>query len=86
MTEKFFCVLDYETRSEADLKKVGGYEYANDPTTEILSACWRVAKFADQLTDKIAEKFATAEHVGPVHVADFMEIVDKEERELLQLE
>lgn len=28
--------FDFETRSDADLKKVGGYRYANDPTTRIL--------------------------------------------------
>lgn len=33
---------------------------------------------------KIGEKFATAEHVGPTHVADFLEIVDMENREQLQ--
>ncbi len=33
---------------------------------------------------KIAEKFATVEQVGPVHVADFLKIVDPEERELLR--
>jgi len=33
---------------------------------------------------KIAEKFATYEHVGPVHVADFLEIEDEEERGFLQ--
>ncbi len=33
---------------------------------------------------KIAEKFASPEHSGPKHVADFLEIDDAEERELLQ--
>jgi len=33
---------------------------------------------------KIAGKFATHEHVGPVHVADFLAIEDAEEREFLQ--
>jgi len=33
---------------------------------------------------KIAEKFATAEQVGPVHVADFLEIENVEDRALLQ--
>ena len=33
---------------------------------------------------KIAEKFATAEHVGPVHVVDFLQVVDEDERERLQ--
>lgn len=28
--------LDFETRSRADLKKVGGYKYAEDPSTEVL--------------------------------------------------
>lgn len=28
--------LDFETRSRADLKKVGAFRYANDPSTEIL--------------------------------------------------
>lgn len=37
-----YLVLDYETRSEADLRKVGAYEYANHPTTKILCASWRV--------------------------------------------
>ena len=34
--------LDFETRSRADLKKVGAFRYANDPSTEIL--CVAIAK------------------------------------------
>lgn len=34
--------IDYETRSRADLKKVGAFRYANDPTTEIL--CFAIAE------------------------------------------
>lgn len=37
-----FCILDYETRSEADLKKVGAYNYSLHPSTQILCAAWRV--------------------------------------------
>jgi DNA polymerase len=37
-----YLVLDYETRSECDLKKSGGYEYANHHTTKILCAAWRL--------------------------------------------
>lgn len=33
---------------------------------------------------KIAEKFALPEHVGPKHVADFDDVTDPEERDLLQ--
>lgn len=32
--------LDYETYSNADIKKVGGYRYAADPSTEILMASY----------------------------------------------
>ncbi len=35
--------LDFETRSQADLKKVGAYEYARHPSTDILCACWAFA-------------------------------------------
>ncbi len=34
--------LDFETRSAADLKKVGAVRYAMDPTTEVLCAAYRV--------------------------------------------
>lgn len=37
-----FCVLDYETFSEADLKRVGAFEYSAHPSTEILCAAWQV--------------------------------------------
>lgn len=34
--------LDFETRSEADLKKVGAYEYARHPSTDVLCLGWVV--------------------------------------------
>lgn len=34
------CHLDFETYSEADLKRVGAYKYAEHPSTEILIACY----------------------------------------------
>lgn len=34
--------MDLETYSKADLSRVGGRNYAKDPTTEILCACWSV--------------------------------------------
>ncbi len=33
-------VLDFETRSEADLKKVGAWAYSEHPSTEVICACW----------------------------------------------
>ena len=34
--------LDFETRSEADLKAVGVHNYAEDPSTEIVCAAWAI--------------------------------------------
>lgn len=45
---QLYCVLDYETRSRADLRKVGGYEYARHPSTRILCAAWAIGTL-DQL-------------------------------------
>ena len=33
---------DFETRSAVDLKKIGAYEYARHPTTEVLSLAWAI--------------------------------------------
>ncbi len=40
MTPRPQYVLDYETRSEANLKLVGAYEYARHPSTEILCVAY----------------------------------------------
>lgn len=39
--EMKYLILDYETRSEANLKRVGAFEYACHPSTEILCVAWR---------------------------------------------
>ncbi len=39
---KQYLILDYETRSEADLRKVGAFEYAIHPSTRLLCAAWRL--------------------------------------------
>lgn len=41
MTERYLTI-DFETFSEADLKKVGAFEYAAHPTTYILSIAYKV--------------------------------------------
>lgn len=50
-----YCVIDYETRSEAPFGKskenVGAYEYANHPSTRLLNVGWRIGTF-DQLKNK----------------------------------
>lgn len=40
MSSTSYLVVDYETRSKIDLKKVGAVEYARHPSTEILCASW----------------------------------------------
>lgn len=45
-----FLILDYETRSEANLKKVGAFEYSRHPSTEILCVAWRIGTRADLKT------------------------------------
>ena len=55
-----YLILDYETFSEADLKKVGGYEYSKHPSTEVMCASWRIgtrAELKDQLKRKVKAKY-----------------------------
>lgn len=40
--KQVFCILDYETFSEANIKEVGSYEYAMHSSTEVLCASWRI--------------------------------------------
>lgn len=42
---KKIIIIDFETRSRCDLKTKGAYNYASDPTTDILCMAWA---FADQ--------------------------------------
>lgn len=40
--------IDFETRSAADLRKVGIYKYFDDPSTDVWCACWAVGDEAVQ--------------------------------------
>lgn len=42
--ENEICVIDYETYSEANIKKCGGWEYSLHPSTEILCVAFRKGK------------------------------------------
>jgi len=39
--------IDFETRSRADLKKVGAYKYAEDPSTSVLCLAWSYSNSDD---------------------------------------
>jgi len=67
MTERRFLVLDYETYSEADLKKVGSFEYSVHPSTEILCAAWKLGTKAELRSAPIrtwCEDLGDREHFG----------------------
>lgn len=51
-SDQVYCVLDFETYSEADLKKVGAYEYSMDYSTEVLCVSFRVGTKAELPTAK----------------------------------
>ncbi len=34
--------IDFETKSYADLKKVGTWAYSEDPTTDVICLCWGI--------------------------------------------
>jgi DNA polymerase len=55
--EQRYCILDYETRSEVNLKKCGGFEYANHQSTQVLCASWRVGTKAE-LREQVVSKMA----------------------------
>ena len=40
--DQIYCILDYETRSEANLKGVGVWEYSVHPSTRVLCVGWRI--------------------------------------------
>lgn len=40
--DQVYCVLDWETYSETELRDVGAYEYSVHPSTEIMCVAWRV--------------------------------------------
>ena len=45
MSEPLRCTLDFETKSFADLGKVGEWEYSLDKTTEVIVLCWRLSSW-----------------------------------------
>ena len=42
MAPKMTVTIDFETKSYADLKKVGAWAYSEHPTTEVICACWAI--------------------------------------------
>lgn len=52
LDSKIYCVLDYETFSECDLKRAGGWEYSVHKSTEILCAAFRTGTKATLRTAK----------------------------------
>ncbi len=64
-----FCVLDYETFSEASLKRVGAYEYSKHPSTEVLCVAWRIGTL-ETLRSRTTKVWA------PGHSQSILELLD----------
>lgn len=58
-----YLVLDYETKSEASLKELGAYQYAQHPTTDLICAAWRCGTKKDIKHAK-TESFHTFDQTG----------------------
>jgi DNA polymerase len=52
-----FCILDYETYSECDLKKSGVFEYATHPSTEILCSSFMLGTRSELKTSPVLRNF-----------------------------
>lgn len=73
-----YLVLDYETRSECDLRTSGAYEYANHPTTQILCAAWRVGtreELAFDIEKKIPPEIWSPAFVGSNDVRELLPLL-----------
>lgn len=73
--------LDYETRSEADLTKVGAHRYAQDPTTEVLLLAWAVdggpVHVDEEVSDELFELLCRPDIMKVAHNAEFDMAVTK---------
>lgn len=74
--------LDFETRSEIELKKSGAWRYSVDSTTDVLYACWAfgnedVETWCPALTQSEAEQFGFPEewHYGTEFPKTFKSII-----------
>ena len=56
--------IDFETRSKSDLKKVGAYNYATDPTTEILCCGFKIT--SKDIEDAPVAYYLWFPHDGPL--------------------
>jgi len=75
-------VLDYETRSEADLKSLGAYEYARHPSTEIICAGIKIDQKPAKLWlpkmggDKLVDTLLKADQIV-VHNKIFEDVITR---------
>lgn len=69
---QIYLIHDYETRSEADLKKTGAWEYAVHPSTRILCLAYRSGTREELAT---AEIKTWSPAFSPTAPSDFMEMM-----------
>ena len=63
-SDQVYCLLDYETYSEADIEAVGGYEYSMHPSTEILCLSFAVVTKKNLLSAKVKTWLPNVESSG----------------------
>lgn len=71
-----YLILDYETRSEADLRKLGSFEYANHPTTQILCVAWRLGTrtlMREHLSRTVKPKIWSPAFHGPDSLGELLQ-------------
>ncbi len=66
-------LIDIETRSRADLPKIGARRYAADPSTQITTAAW---KWSHELRVHTACNIKGLEHLAPSTMAQFVEALN----------
>jgi len=78
MSAQVYSVIDFETYSEADLKKVGAYEYSMHDSTEILCVAWRTGTRKQLKKSKRKDTKIWAPRLGsdsPYSLSDFLSLI-----------
>lgn len=65
-----FLVLDYESRSEADLPACGAWEYSMHPTTKILCVAWRLGSREELSKPREVKVWSPALPGNPAELVD----------------
>ena len=71
---KGILFIDFETRSEADLKSVGSHKYLTDPSTEMILVSYAFDKASAQVCEEMPREVEEA-----IESRDFLKIAHNAE-------